>query len=68
VETREQVKTPAGVFPTLRVRAIATGGPLKNKGRVWVWYSDDSQRIPVQLKAKVKWGTLNVHLAKVERD
>ena len=68
VEAREQVKTPAGVFPTLRVRAIATGGPLKNKGRVWVWYSDDAQRIPVQFKAKVKWGTLNVRLARVERE
>ncbi len=67
VEAREQVKTQAGVFPTLRVRAIATGGPLKNKGRVWVWYSDDAERIPVQLKAKVKWGTLNVRLARVEK-
>ncbi|HSB75869.1 MAG TPA: DUF3108 domain-containing protein [Terriglobales bacterium] len=66
VEGREQVRTPAGVFPALRVRAIATAGPLVNKGRVWVWYSDDAQRIPVQLKAKVKWGTLNVRLAKVE--
>jgi uncharacterized protein DUF3108 len=68
VEGHEQVKTAAGVFPTLRVRAIATGGPLKNKGRVWVWYSDDAQRIPVQFKAKVKWGTLNVRLARVERE
>ncbi|HEY6939368.1 MAG TPA: DUF3108 domain-containing protein [Terriglobales bacterium] len=67
VEAREQVKTPAGTFPTFRVRAIATGGPLKNKGRVWVWYSDDAQRIPVQLKAKVKWGTLNVRLGRVEK-
>lgn len=66
VEAREQIKTPAGVFPALRVRAIATGGPLKNKGRVWVWYSDDARRIPVLLKAKVKWGTLNIRLAKVE--
>jgi hypothetical protein len=67
VEARERVKTQAGMFPTLRVRATATGGPLKNKGRVWVWYSDDAQRIPVQLKAKVKWGTLNVRLARVEK-
>jgi hypothetical protein len=67
VEGRERVKTQAGVFPTLRVRAVATGGPLKNKGRIWVWYSDDGQHIPVQLKAKVKWGTLNVRLARVER-
>ncbi len=67
VEGREQVKTPAGVFPSVRVRAIASAGPMKNKGRVWVWYSDDGQRIPVQLKAKVKWGTLNFRLARVER-
>lgn len=67
VEGREQIKTPAGAFPTLRVRAIATGGPLKNKGWAWVWYSDDARRIPVLLKAKVKWGTLNVRLARVER-
>ena len=66
VEGREQVKTPAGVFPSVRVRAIASAGPMKNKGRVWVWYSDDGQRIPVLLKAKVKWGTLNFRLAKVE--
>lgn len=67
VEGREQVKTPAGVFPSVRVRAIASAGPMKNKGRVWVWYSDDGQRIPVQLKAKVKWGTLNFRLTRVER-
>lgn len=67
VEGREQVKTPAGVFPSVRVRAIASAGPMKNKGRVWVWYSDDGQRIPVQLKAKVKWGTLNFRLARVEK-
>jgi hypothetical protein len=68
VEGREQVKTPAGVFPTVRVRAIATAGPLKNKGRMWVWYSEDRPRVPVQVKIKVKWGTLNMRLARVERD
>jgi len=67
VEGREPVKTPAGVFPAVRVRAIASAGPMKNKGSIWVWYSDDGQRIPVQLKAKVKWGTLNFRLARVER-
>jgi hypothetical protein len=67
VEGREQIKTPAGVFSTVRVRAIATGGPMRNKGRIWVWYTDNSQRTLVQLKAKVKWGTLNVRLTRVER-
>lgn len=66
VEGREQVKTPAGVFSTLRVRAAATSGPFRNKGRLWVWYSDDGRRIPVRMKAKVRWGTLNMRLARVE--
>lgn len=68
VEKREQVKTPAGVFPTVRVRAVATAGPLRNKGSMWVWYSEDGQRIPVQVKIKVKWGTLNMRLAKIASD
>ena len=65
VEGREQVKTAAGVFPTVRVRAFATSGPFRNKGRIWVWYSDDARRIPVRMKAKVKWGTLNMRLTRV---
>jgi hypothetical protein len=68
VEGREQLKIPAGVFSTVRVRAVATGGPMKNKGRVWVWYTDTPQRVLVQMRAKVKWGTLNVRLARVERE
>lgn len=65
VEGREQVKTAAGVFPTVRVRAFATSGPFRNKGRIWVWYSDDARHIPVRMKAKVKWGTLNMRLTRV---
>ena len=65
VEGREQVKTAAGVFPTVRVRAFATSGPFRHKGRIWVWYSDDARRIPVRMKAKVKWGTLNMRLTRV---
>ena len=68
VEGREQVKTQAGVFSTLRVRAFATSGPFRNKGRLWIWYSDDARRIPVRMKAKVKWGTLNMRLASIKND
>src|SRR5512140_582437 len=46
VEAREQIKTPAGTFPTIRVVPEATSGTLKNRGRVWVWYSDDARHIP----------------------
>lgn len=68
VEGREQVKTPAGVFSTVRVRAYATSGPFRNKGRLWIWYSDDGRRIPVRMKAQVKWGTLNMRLVSIKND
>src|SRR5438270_4698260 len=62
VEKREQLTTPAGKFQTIRVAAQAASGPLKNKGSIWLWYSDDGQRIPVQMRARVKWGTMTFRL------
>ncbi len=67
VEGREQVKTPAGTFNTIRVSPQAASGVLKERGRVWVWYSDDVRRIPVQMRARMFWGTLTFRLTRIER-
>jgi len=67
VEAREDVKTPAGTFHTLRVQPEATSGVVKNKGRIWIWYSDDASHIPVQMRARLFWGTITFRLARVER-
>ncbi len=67
VEKHEQVRVPAGTFPALLVTAEAINGPLQNKGKVWVWYSDDSAHLPVQMRAKLGWGTLLFRLKRVER-
>jgi Protein of unknown function (DUF3108) len=67
VEKREQVRVPAGVFTAVEVTAAAISGPLQNKGNVWVWYSDDASHIPVQMRAKLGWGTLLFRLQRVER-
>lgn len=64
VETREQVKVPAGTFQTVRVQAEAISGPLKGKGRIWVWFSDDANHLPVQMRSKLGWGTLLFRLQK----
>ena len=66
VEAREQVKTPAGTFATVRISPEATGGLIKNRGKVWIWYSDDARRIPVQMRARMRWGTLTIRLQRVE--
>jgi hypothetical protein len=49
------------------VTAEATSGPLKSKGKVWVWYSEDSSHTPVQMRAKLGWGTLLFRLQRIEK-
>ena len=58
VEGKEQVKTPAGSYSTTRVRVEAVSGPLQGKGGLWIWYTDDPSRTPVQMRAKMTWGAL----------
>ena len=67
VEGKEQVKTPAGTFNTIRVGPEGEYGPLKNRGRVWIWYSDDAQHLPVQMRARLSWGTLTIFLTSVSK-
>jgi Protein of unknown function (DUF3108) len=67
VEAREQIKVPAGTFQTVRVQVEATSGPLQGKGSVLVWYSDDANHTPVQMRSKLGWGTLLFRLQKIDR-
>jgi hypothetical protein len=67
VEKRERVKVPVGNFSALLVTAEATSGPLQSKGKVWVWYSDDANHIPIQMRAKLGWGTLLFRLQRIEK-
>jgi hypothetical protein len=67
VEKREQIKVPAGTFPTVLVTVEATSGPLQSKGKVWVWYSEDSTHTPAQMRVKLGWGTLLFRLQRIER-
>jgi len=67
VEAREEVRTPAGTFHAVRVQPRAASGPLKDRGQMWIWYSDDVSRIPVQMRARMFWGTLTLRLARIDR-
>ena len=66
VEAREKVITPAGTFQTLRVQPTADAGVVKNRGNIWIWYSDDARHLPVQMRARLFWGTITLRLASVE--
>jgi hypothetical protein len=67
VDGKEHLRVPAGSYQTIRVVAEPTSGPLKGKGKVWTWFSDDSSHIPVQIKAKLAWGTLLFRLQRLEK-
>lgn len=66
VEGREDVKTDAGTFHTVRVAAYSGDGPLKGRGKVWVWYTDDTSHLPVQMRSRLFWGTLTLRLTRLE--
>ncbi len=67
VEAREKVVTPAGTFNTFRVQPVADAGVVKNRGNIWIWYTDDSRHLPVQMRARLFWGTLTMHLSSIEQ-
>jgi len=67
VEAKEQVKVPAGTFSTIRIAPQATAGVMKDRGRIWIWYSDDARHIPVQMRARMLWGTLTFKLMSTEQ-
>lgn len=66
VEGREEIKTPAGTFQTLKVQVTADEGIVKNRGHIWIWYTDDPRHQPVQMQARLFWGTITFHLQSID--
>ena len=64
---RETVTVPAGSFQTIRVEPRSTGTGLMGKNLV-LWLTDDFRKIPVQLRSKLKVGTLVGKLKSIERN
>ena len=63
VEGREEIKTPVGTFKTVRVEPTADAGVVKNRGNIWIWYTDDERHLPVQMRARLFWGTITFRLS-----
>ncbi len=62
VEGREEIKTTLGTFKTIRVQPTADAGVVKNRGNIWIWYTDDDRHLPVQMRARSFWGTITFRL------
>jgi hypothetical protein len=68
-QQREEVKTPGGVFKTIRYEIYLFNGVLyKRPAHLNVWVTDDRRKLPVQIRvrASITVGTINLVLEKQE--
>jgi len=66
IEKRERIETPLGEFNTILVSPQTEGkGIFGAGGGMSIWYSDDDARYPVQIKAKMKIGSVLFKLEEV---
>jgi hypothetical protein len=65
---REHIEVPAGEFDAIVVQPIIkTKGIFSEGGHAEVWLSDDSNRIMLQMKSKLPFGSLNLYLKSYQR-
>lgn len=68
-QQREDVKTPAGTFKTVRHELFLFNNVLWNRsGHLYVWVTDDRRKIPVQIRFRLPFtiGTITLLLEKAE--
>jgi hypothetical protein len=41
----------------------ADAGVVKNRGNIWIWFTDDERHPPGQMRARPFWGTITFRLS-----
>jgi hypothetical protein len=68
-QEREGIKTPAGMYQTIRYTAdLMNGVVYPRKGEVFLWLTDDARRLPVQIRLRTTFpiSTVTLDLEKEE--
>ncbi len=64
---RERVTVPAGTFDCIVAEPILKSDAIfKQKGRLWIWFTDDDRRIPVLMASEVPVGEITAELTAYE--
>jgi len=65
---KERISTPAGEFNTVKVKTYPKyEGVFMNKGEIYIWLTDDDNRIPVQMQSTIMIGSIVSTLIKMEK-
>ncbi len=60
---KEKIRVPAGEFNAIVVQPVIVSSRIFSEGgRAEVWLSDDDNRIMLQMKSKLPFGSLNLYL------
>jgi hypothetical protein len=68
-QQREDVKTPAGTFKTIRYEVQLFNNVLyRRSARLFIWLTDDRRKLPVQVRVRmtIAIGTITLQLEKIE--
>jgi hypothetical protein len=69
-QQREDLKTPAGTFKTIRYEAFLFNDVLYRRyGHLYFWLTDDTRKLPVQIRVRLQFtiGTITLQLEKEEK-
>ncbi len=70
VGNRSKLKTVIGEIPVVEVKAemFGEGRPLRGKGSMTLWFSDDARHVPVRARITSDDGTLDIKLKQMTGD
>jgi len=69
VVSRETVNVPAGEFKTIMVEPLLKQeGIFMHKGRLFVYLTDDQERVPVLLRSKIAVGSIVAAMEKIQKN
>ncbi|MGE5345426.1 MAG: DUF3108 domain-containing protein [Acidithiobacillales bacterium] len=67
VQEKEIVETEAGAFEAIRVQPamLEESGQDRNRGKLFLWFSDDARRIPVMARSLLPIGSVTARLKRI---
>lgn len=64
---RERLKLPVGKIDTIKIQPLLReSGIFHHQGDMFVWLTDDAQRVPVQLRSDIKIGAVKARLVEAK--